>query len=103
MHALSAAVPPDPALSLQEQERELVDIYSVVTPDLFIVDALKGEKGFQPHAQDCLLGAVDAVALDAVLALWPARTCPTWIASIWLPSTAWASASPAASPCMATI
>jgi|GEM_PF-1630825 len=68
LHALQAAVTPDPGPDAPERERELVDIYSTVTPDLFIVDALKGEGGFQPQAQDCLVGAVDAVALDSVLA-----------------------------------
>ena len=54
-------------MELSARERELVDIYSIVSPDLFIVDGLKGSNGFQPQEGDCLLAASDAVALDAVL------------------------------------
>ncbi len=68
LHALGAAVTREAGLPFPEQERELVDIYSAVTPDLFIVDGLKGRAGFQPQAEDCLLAAVDGVAVDSVLA-----------------------------------
>lgn len=49
-------------------DRLLVDIYSVITPDLFIIDGMIGNGGFQPQAKDCLLAAADAVAADSVLA-----------------------------------
>lgn len=68
LHSLRAAARLDEAADLQHQERELVDIYSLVTPDLFIVDGLKGKQGFQPQARDHVLAGVDAVAVDAVLA-----------------------------------
>jgi uncharacterized protein (DUF362 family) len=48
--------------------RALVDIYSMVTPDLHIIDALSGKRGWQPQKQDGLLAASDAVALDMTLA-----------------------------------
>lgn len=51
-----------------EQQRALVDIYSVAAPDLTIVDGLIGSSGFQPQRGDFLLAATDAVAADAVLA-----------------------------------
>ena len=50
------------------QDRALVDLYSVITPDLFILDGLLGQRGFQPQKADCVLGAADAVSADAVLA-----------------------------------
>ena len=48
--------------------RALVDLYSVITPDLHIADALRGQGGWQPQTQDGLLAATDAVALDMTLA-----------------------------------
>lgn len=68
LHSLSIAAEREQELEQEQAERELVDIYSLTAPDLFIVDALKGEAGFQPQRGDCLLAATDAVALDAVLA-----------------------------------
>ena len=49
------------------RERALTDVYSVLSPDLTIVDGLRGDSGFQPQKGDFLLAAVDAVAADAVL------------------------------------
>ena len=66
LHSLAAATPQE--LDEEHQDRLLVDLYSVVTPDLFLVDGTVGDGGFQPQTGDCLLGAADAVAADAVLA-----------------------------------
>lgn len=52
----------------QQRQRALVDVFSVIAPDLTIVDGLKGSSGFQPQDQDFVLAAIDAVACDAVLA-----------------------------------
>ncbi|MDO4732404.1 MAG: DUF362 domain-containing protein [Bacillota bacterium] len=49
------------------RDRHLVDLYSVIMPDLFIIDGLIGSGGFQPQAEDFLMAAADAVAGDAVL------------------------------------
>ena len=48
--------------------RALVDLYSIVNPDLHIIDALRGLSGWQPQPQDALLAATDAAALDMTLA-----------------------------------
>lgn len=50
------------------EDRRLVDLYSVITPDLFLIDGLRGNGGFQPQPKDCLLAAADGVAADSVLA-----------------------------------
>ncbi|MEG1997103.1 MAG: hypothetical protein RR051_01530, partial [Clostridiales bacterium] len=47
----------------------LVDAWSIVCPDLFIVDGLRGSTGYQPQKEDCLLAATDPLALDTVLAV----------------------------------
>jgi len=52
----------------EQRERMLVDLYDVISPDLFIVDGIRGKGGFQSHQSDCLMAAADAVAADAVLA-----------------------------------
>ncbi|MBR2782693.1 MAG: DUF362 domain-containing protein [Firmicutes bacterium] len=52
----------------EQRSRALVDIYSVLTPDLTLVDGWRGDSGFQQHRGDFVLAAADAVAADAVLA-----------------------------------
>ena len=66
LHSLASCSPMAPEGEFRD--RSLVDLYSVMTPDLFIIDGLIGSGGFQPQAKDCLLAAADAVAADAVLA-----------------------------------
>ncbi|MCL1816959.1 MAG: DUF362 domain-containing protein [Clostridiales bacterium] len=48
--------------------RAVVDIYSILAPDLHIIDAIRGRGGWQPQQGDAWLAATDAVALDMVLA-----------------------------------
>ena len=43
------------------------DSYSIVAPDLTIVDCLIGQSGFQNNQVDCIIAGSDAVALDTVL------------------------------------
>lgn len=57
----------DDSLSFELKQRALVDIYSIVAPDLTIVDCLIGQSGFQNNQADCLIAGSDAVALDTVL------------------------------------
>lgn len=66
LHSLASCSPVE--AENEFRNRSLVDLYSVITPDLFIIDGLIGSGGFQPQAKDCLLAAADAVAADAVLA-----------------------------------
>jgi len=47
--------------------RALIDLYSIIVPDLHVIDALRGGRGWQPQQADALLGARDAVALDMTL------------------------------------
>lgn len=54
-------------LDYMQQQRAMVDAYSVLSPDLTVVDGLKGEGGFQPQPSDFLLAATDAVAAEATL------------------------------------
>lgn len=68
MHNMRIAAKLSPEYGFAAQQRALVDIYSIIAPDLTIVDGLRGESGFQPQAEDFILAAVDAVAADAVLA-----------------------------------
>jgi uncharacterized protein (DUF362 family) len=55
------------SLSFELKQRALVDIYSILAPDLTIIDCLRGQSGFQNNRTDCLLAGSDAVALDTVL------------------------------------
>ena len=52
----------------EEFPRALVDLYSIIMPDLHIIDALPGRRGWQPQAQGALLAASDGPALDLTLA-----------------------------------
>jgi uncharacterized protein (DUF362 family) len=52
----------------EEFSRALVDLYDIAVPDLHIIDALRGHRGWQPLGQDALLAAADATALDLTLA-----------------------------------
>jgi|WetSurMetagenome_2_1015567.scaffolds.fasta_scaffold395527_1 uncharacterized protein (DUF362 family) len=65
---LAYASRPLPMSSFEYNQRALVDIYSILAPDLTIVDCLRGQSGFQNNRADCLLAGSDAVALDTVLA-----------------------------------
>ena len=51
----------------QMRQRTLVDIYSAVSPDLVIVDCIKGQGGFQNNKASCVMAGSDVVALDTVL------------------------------------
>lgn len=51
----------------QVRQRALVDIYSTVSPDLVIVDCIKGQGGFQNNKASCVMAGSDVVALDTVL------------------------------------
>ncbi len=64
---MAYAATADPAMSFEIKQRSLVDIYSIITPDLTIVDCLVGQSGFQSNRVDCVLAGSDAVALDTVL------------------------------------
>ncbi|MEG1660952.1 MAG: DUF362 domain-containing protein [Clostridiales bacterium] len=66
-----AAFSPDfqAKLTPELRNRALVDAWSIVCPDLFIVDGLRGSTGYQPQKEDCLLAATDPLALDTVLAV----------------------------------
>ena len=66
LHNLAALAHPRPAKA--NSARELVDLYSILLPDLHLVDALRGSGGWQPVAEDALLAATDAAALDMTLA-----------------------------------
>lgn len=68
LNNVAAAAALNPGFSFADKQRALVDVYSVVTPDLTIVDGLIGAGNFQPQPADFLLAAVDAAAADAVLA-----------------------------------
>ena len=57
----------DDSLNFAMKQRALVDIYSIVAPDLTIVDCLIGQSGFQNNQVDCIIAGSDAVALDTVL------------------------------------
>lgn len=57
----------DDSLSFAMKQRALVDIYSIVAPDLTIIDCLVGQSGFQNNQADCVIAGSDAVALDTVL------------------------------------
>ena len=50
------------------KNRALIDIMSVMTPDLTIIDCLKGSAGYQQQALDALIAGRDPVALDTTLA-----------------------------------
>ena len=54
-------------LDYQMKQRALIDIYSTITPDLVIVDCIKGESVFQNNRISCVLAGSDGVALDTVL------------------------------------
>jgi len=54
-------------LTREQEVRALVDVYSVLPPDLTIVDGLRGEGGFQPYPEDFLLAATDAVSAEATV------------------------------------
>lgn len=64
--AITADIPEDFGFDIQQ--RALVDIYSLLAPDLTIIDGLIGEGQFQPQQSDFLMAATDAVAADAALA-----------------------------------
>ena len=63
--AYAADFPQD--LSFELKQRALVDVYSIVSPDLTIVDCIKGQSGFQNNISSCVMAGSDAVALDTVL------------------------------------
>ena len=67
-HNLALTTPALAELSGEQRARALVDIYSIMAPDLTIIDGWRGDAGFQSHQGDFVLAAVDAVAADAVLA-----------------------------------
>jgi uncharacterized protein (DUF362 family) len=52
----------------EQKTRVLVDLYSIIQPDLHLVDCWRGTKGLQPQQQSLLLAGSDAVALDLVTA-----------------------------------
>ena len=62
--AAAAALPQPPHLFA----RALVDLHSIITPDLHVLDALKGEQGYQPQQRHAVLAATDALAVDTTLA-----------------------------------
>lgn len=64
---MSYAAEMDDSLSFEMKQRALVDVYSIVAPDLTIIDCLIGQSGFQNNRKDCVLAGSDAVALDTVL------------------------------------
>ena len=68
MSNLALCSPDLAGLDAEQRSRALVDIYSVVAPDLTLVDGWRGESGFQQHRGDFVMAAADAVAADAVLA-----------------------------------
>ena len=65
---LALASPDLAGLDAEQRARALVDVYSVLTPDLTVVDGWRGDSGFQQHRGDFVMAAADAVAADAVLA-----------------------------------
>jgi uncharacterized protein (DUF362 family) len=67
MTNITYAAKPASSLSFELKQRALVDIYSILAPDLTIVDCIRGQSGFQNNRTDCLLAGSDAVALDTVL------------------------------------
>ena len=50
----------------EQKMRALLDLYSIIQPDLQIVDCWRGSKGLQPKRQSAFLAGRDAVALDLV-------------------------------------
>lgn len=68
MSNLALATPSLAGLDAEQRARALVDVYSVLAPDLTVVDGWQGQTGFQQHRGDFVLAASDAVAADAVLA-----------------------------------
>lgn len=68
MNNLALAGPALTGLDAEQRGRALVDVYSVLTPDLTLVDGWRGDAGFQQHRGDFIMAAADAVAADAVLA-----------------------------------
>ena len=65
---LALASPDLSGLDAEQRARALVDVYSVLAPDLTVVDGWRGDSGFQQHRGDFVMAAADAVAADAVLA-----------------------------------
>jgi len=63
--AAAAELPQPPHLFA----RALVDLHSIIMPDLHILDAIKGQQGYQPQQQHAILAATDAPALDTTLAV----------------------------------
>ena len=68
MNNLALATPDLAGLDAEQRSRALTDVYSVLTPDLTLVDGWRGDAGFQQHRGDFIMAAADAVAADAVLA-----------------------------------
>ena len=68
MNNLALCSPDVAGLEAEQRNRALVDIYSIMAPDLTVVDGWRGDSGFQQHRGDFLLAAADAAAADAVLA-----------------------------------
>lgn len=62
--AAAANLPKHP----QQFARALVDLHSIITPDLHVLDALRGERGYQLQERHAIFAAYDAVALDSTLA-----------------------------------
>ena len=60
---LQAALSPS-----QTADRTLVDLHSIIQPDLHLIDCCRGQKGLQPQQHSALLAGRDAVALDLVTA-----------------------------------
>ena len=52
----------------EQKTRALLDLYSIMQPDLQIVDCWRGSKGLQPQQKSVFLAGRDAVALDLVTA-----------------------------------
>ena len=69
LNAVSAVAAPldQSKYDYEQRQRALVDLYSAVSPDLTIVDGIRGNGNFQTHCGDFVLAATDAVAADAVL------------------------------------
>ncbi len=64
--AIAADLPAD--FGFDMQQRALIDVYSLICPDLTVIDGLIGDSQFQPQQHDFVMVATDAVAADAVLA-----------------------------------
>ena len=69
MENLAHVLPPEQAsLAADMRPRALVDVAAALLPDLHIIDACKGEAGYQPQYADALLAGSDVLAIDSALA-----------------------------------